>query len=234
MKVLWFLVLATLLALVMLCLIPPAQAGSCGIGYSAYSTYSYPTYASYSSYTPIKAVKVVKEVAVPTYLPIAVYPIIVPSYAASYGSTASYGSVAPPARSAPAQTQPSPCEETKALTQAMLKVLERLESLEKRSHPTPPPAVPKGRGDPFNPGTSAPLSQLETARSCSACHDRNVAEEKGAGFVLTDGGRIVATPEQRLASLRMVLQGKMPKVGGKATPLPNDRGAAVVAELSAQ
>lgn len=228
MKVLWFLVLATLLALVMLCLTPPAQAGSCGIGYSAYSTYSYPTYTSYSSYTPIKAVKVVKEVAVPTYLPIAVYPIIVPSYAASYGS------VAPPARSAPAQTQPSPCEETKALTQAMLKVLERLESLEKRSHPVPPASPPKGRGDPFNPGTSAPLSQLEVVRSCSACHDRTSAEEKGAGFVLTDGGRIVATPEQRLASLRMVLQGKMPKVGGKATPLPNDRGAAVVAELSAQ
>ena len=162
-----------------------------GHGYAA-------TYAA-----PVAVVKkVVAEV-----IPVAVFaPVAVATYSAAY--------VAPPVAAAPAPAkaaapQPGNAEVLKALQE----LSQRLQRLEQRAAPAPAPVpqpqMPKAGVQAPAPAAANAVAIL--AAKCATCHDSTNAEAKGKGFVMFQGGSLVAlTDRQQLHVLRRVDRGTMP------------------------
>jgi mono/diheme cytochrome c family protein len=161
-----------------------------------------------------QAVVIAPAVAIATYVPV---PLLAPSYGVSYDD----------GRLQKLQV------ELEALRKQNEQLLQKLIG----------PGVP-GEKRPLTPATSPPEQPPEQTfvppvkgaglgvmtKSCAACHEAAVAKSKGAGITLLSAGALAPlTADLKLATVRSLLKGTMPK-GGKIS----DEDATLVLELVSQ
>lgn len=214
----------------------PTQAQDCRTPYRYSTPYVAPAYVEKKvvvEVVPPVVATIVQFVQVPlysaTYLPA---PALVPGAVSAAPVAAPYAAApaaAAPAAAAPAVSTPAaaPAPAPDAVLAALARLETRLDRLERGGTTPPPPAPDPGPpADPFAPLPPAatmppaepqaradPMTGLFTAR-CASCHDRPVAEQKGGGLTLTEGGRpAVLTPATRLKVWQQAHAGKMPQGG---------------------
>lgn len=105
------------------------------------------------------------------------------------------------------------------ILEALKNLNQRLGTLEKGKQPDPNP----NNFNPFAPQPQPPQAiqagnlPVSVVNKCAVCHDKSRADDKGAGFVLTEGGKAVAISDKEFRkAMNLVLTQKMPK-GGKLT-----------------
>jgi mono/diheme cytochrome c family protein len=151
-------------------------------------------------------------VAIATYVPV---PLLIPAYGVSYDD--------------------GRLQKLQAELDALRKQHELLQNL------LAPGAVPEPRKDgakappkasavPVPPAKSIHAGLGVLLKHCASCHDAATATAKGSGVVLSIGNDLAAlSTELRLATIRALLKGTMPK-GGKIS----DEDATLVLDLVAQ
>lgn len=192
-----------------LCLIAGAAAATCAVRARVVA----PVYSAAVYAAPVVAEKVVEKVVVPvaTYVP-------VPVYAAVY---------TPPAHPPmpPAELRRDDLRQILEALQALDGRLKALERPSAPAHPEPAPEpapapAPPGKVDPFLPKPKK-TGALEAPRApsalavfqvrCAGCHEAKTSADKGGGFTLLQGERLVAlTDRQARKVATMSYTGKMP------------------------
>lgn len=82
--------------------------------------------------------------------------------------------------------------------------------------PPPAPAATPDKTVEAKPGADVSHVKVFQAK-CAACHDKGVADKKGGGFTLMDGGNLAALTDRDLRRIAsQTYSGKMPR-GGKIT-----------------
>lgn len=165
-----------------------------------------------------QAAVVQQDYAAISYIPLLV---TVPAYSAGYAPV--------PTESLFGRNQPQAADPTlQQLLTEVQKIRAEVEQIKAGTVPlipTPPPVGPvPPKVEPLPPlppakETAAPAHMNLFVSKCASCHDKGVAEKKGASFVLLDGTNLAPlTPVQRLKIATQLYSGRMPK-NGKATDL---------------
>lgn len=154
------------------------------------------------------AAAAVEQVYAAVYAPLAVY---IPTYSISYSPPENlFGRGGQP----PAPQTPDP-----TLAQLLLevqKIRAEVEAIKSGAQPGAP--APKLEPlPPLGKITEQPAHMKLFSAKCASCHEKAVAEKKGANFVLMEGGDLAKlTDGQRLKVASQMYSGKMPK-NSKAT-----------------
>lgn len=200
-----------LAVLLSLSLAGTAQATGCRV---IRSTYVAPTYVA-PTYENV-VVEKVREIAVATYIPVAV---AVPTYAVGYAAPAyapaAYPTATPAVQAAPAQT---PCEDKLAALESRLRALEggRATGTAAASGPSPvanAAPVPAPAQATAQATAQAPAGNVLGVfqAKCARCHTQET-KGKGNGFVLLQGQGVVNLTDLQAKDLwNRCRTGNMPK-----------------------